>query len=120
MHDKNINQEAVANADRITPLDLQLAVLLEPDWKWTPEPEEEDYPSQWATNPRSFNTMFQNFLMSAKKMVKDNVGASAFAELERQPQEIARPALHTIDSASKALHNTVPDGHLSIGPSQQN
>ncbi|KAF5592406.1 hypothetical protein FPCIR_5727 [Fusarium pseudocircinatum] len=69
-HEKHISSKGpLENADKITPTDMDLATTLAPDYhlKFC-DKDEEEYPKQWETNPRSLGFILSNFRLKAKEI----------------------------------------------------
>ncbi|KAF5591069.1 hypothetical protein FPANT_5802 [Fusarium pseudoanthophilum] len=69
-HEKHISSKGpLKNADKITETDMDLATTLAPDCdlKFC-DKDEEEYPKQWETNPRSLGFILSNFRLKAKEI----------------------------------------------------
>ncbi|KAF5694705.1 hypothetical protein FDENT_833 [Fusarium denticulatum] len=69
-HEKHISSKGpLKNADKITPTDMDLASTIAPDYdlKFC-DKDEEEYPEQWETNPRSLGFILSNFRPKAKEI----------------------------------------------------
>ncbi|KAF5981903.1 hypothetical protein FCOIX_4042 [Fusarium coicis] len=69
-HEKHISSKGpLQNADKITETVMDLATTLAPDYdlKFC-DKDEEEYPKQWETNPRSLGFILSNFRLKAKEI----------------------------------------------------
>ncbi|KAF5621160.1 uncharacterized protein FTJAE_11501 [Fusarium tjaetaba] len=69
-HEKHISSKGpLKNADKITETDMDLATTLAPDFNLKfCDKDEEEYPKQWETNPRSLGFILSNFRVKAKEI----------------------------------------------------
>ncbi|KAF5566245.1 hypothetical protein FNAPI_1244 [Fusarium napiforme] len=69
-HEKHISPKGpLKNADKITETDMDLATTLAPDFNLKfCNKDEEEYPKQWETNPRSLGFILSNFRLKAKEI----------------------------------------------------
>ncbi|PNP85370.1 hypothetical protein FNYG_01199 [Fusarium nygamai] len=69
-HEKHISSKGpLKNADKITATDMDLATTLAPDYNLKfCDKDEEEYPKQWETNPRSLGFILSNFRLKAKEI----------------------------------------------------
>nr|RBQ93964.1 hypothetical protein FVER53263_13390 [Fusarium verticillioides] len=69
-HEKHVSSKGpLKNADKITETDMDLATTLAPDYSLKfCDKDEEEYPKQWETNPRSLGFILGNFRLKAKEI----------------------------------------------------